>query len=107
MILSLAFHSRGVVRVAASMVGVGGAVTTEKRRGALIVLEGLDRSGKSSQCKALASFLRSRGESVEEWRFPDRTTAIGQMISSYLTGASELDDSAIHLLFSANRWEKR
>ncbi|THG20909.1 hypothetical protein TEA_016950 [Camellia sinensis var. sinensis] len=29
------------------------------------------------------------------------------MISSYLANKSELDDHAIHLLFSANRWEKR
>ena len=35
----------------------------------------------------------------------DRTTAIGQMIDSYLRSASELDDHAVHLLFSANRWE--
>ncbi|KAL3679643.1 hypothetical protein R1sor_022599 [Riccia sorocarpa] len=86
--------------------GAAVKVAVEKR-GALIVLEGLDRSGKSSQCRALASFLRERGESVEEWRFPDRTTAIGQMISSYLSQTAELDDSAIHLLFAANRWEKK
>ncbi|KAI0917933.1 hypothetical protein AcW1_006927 [Taiwanofungus camphoratus] len=35
----------------------------------------------------------------------DRTTAIGKMIDSYLRSQSELDDRAIHLLFSANRWE--
>ncbi|KAK4256375.1 hypothetical protein QN277_009250 [Acacia crassicarpa] len=29
------------------------------------------------------------------------------MISSYLTNISQLDDHTIHLLFSANRWEKR
>ncbi|KAJ3684343.1 hypothetical protein LUZ61_013507 [Rhynchospora tenuis] len=29
------------------------------------------------------------------------------MISSYLSNESQLDDRAIHLLFSANRWEKR
>ena len=40
-------------------------------------------------------------------RFPDRTTAIGQMINSYLSSKSEVDDASIHLLFSANRWEKR
>ncbi|CAL5418010.1 unnamed protein product [Camellia sinensis] len=45
--------------------------------------------------------------SVESWRFPDRNTGVGQMISSYLANKSELDDHAIHLLFSANRWEKR
>ncbi|KAK6514043.1 hypothetical protein TWF506_008470 [Arthrobotrys conoides] len=29
------------------------------------------------------------------------------MINSYLTSTSNLDDQAIHLLFSANRWESR
>ncbi|KAI7698130.1 hypothetical protein KC353_g17148, partial [Hortaea werneckii] len=38
--------------------------------------------------------------------FPDRTTPTGQIIASYLTGSVQLDDRAIHLLFSANRWEK-
>ena len=37
--------------------------------------------------------------------FSDRTTAIGQSINSYLQGKTELEDHAIHLLFSANRWE--
>jgi hypothetical protein len=32
---------------------------------------------------------------------------MGKMIASYLDSKSELDDSAVHLLFSANRWEKR
>ena len=36
----------------------------------------------------------------------DRTTTIGTMINAYLTESAELDDRAIHLLFSANRWEK-
>lgn len=35
----------------------------------------------------------------------DRTTTIGQMINSYLSNMTEMDDHAIHLLFSANRWE--
>ncbi|KAL4339667.1 hypothetical protein GQ457_08G014780 [Hibiscus cannabinus] len=76
-------------------------------RGALVVFEGLDRSGKTSQCGRLLSFLEELGHSVELWRFPDRTTSVGQMISSYLTNKSQLDDHTIHLLFSANRWEKR
>ncbi|KAL5720005.1 dTMP kinase [Ranunculus cassubicifolius] len=76
-------------------------------RGALIVLEGLDRSGKTSQSSRLVSSLESQGHSVEPWRFPDRNTCVGEMISSYLANKSQLDDRAIHLLFSANRWEKR
>ncbi|EPS62817.1 thymidylate kinase-like protein, partial [Genlisea aurea] len=78
-----------------------------KSRGALIVLEGLDRCGKTSQCSRLLSYLTNAGHPVESWRFPDRTTGVGQMISSYLSNKSDLDDHAIHLLFSANRWEKR
>lgn len=38
-------------------------------------------------------------------RFPDRTTATGTIINSYLQQSENLDDRAIHLLFSANRWE--
>ncbi|XP_027926198.1 thymidylate kinase isoform X2 [Vigna unguiculata] len=76
-------------------------------RGALVVLEGLDRSGKSSQCSRLVSLLEGQGISAELWRFPDRTTNVGQMISAYLSNTSQLDDHTIHLLFSANRWEKR
>lgn len=77
------------------------------KRGALIVLEGLDRCGKTTQCSRLLSFLKGRGLSVESWRFPDRNTDIGRMISSYLANGSQLDDQTVHLLFCANRWEKR
>ncbi|POV98118.1 hypothetical protein PSTT_14621 [Puccinia striiformis] len=76
------------------------------QRGSFIVFEGLDRSGKSTQCRLLEEKLKQAGRAVESMRFPDRTTAIGQMINSYLCQTSELDDHAIHLLFAANRWEK-
>lgn len=48
-----------------------------------------------------------RQVAAQLWNFPDRTTAIGQMISAYLGSTAELDDATVHLLFSANRWEKR
>jgi dTMP kinase len=35
----------------------------------------------------------------------DRTTAIGKMLDAYLRSQAEMDDRAVHLLFSANRWE--
>ena len=69
-------------------------------RGALIVVEGLDRAGKSTQVARLVEVLQARLV-----KFPDRTTQIGGMINAYLTNASEIPDEAIHLLFSANRWE--
>ena len=34
-----------------------------------------------------------------------RETPIGQSIDSYLRNSLDLSDQAIHLLFSANRWE--
>jgi dTMP kinase len=40
------------------------------RRGALIVLEGLDRTGKSTQGRALVDRLRSMGLAAELLRFP-------------------------------------
>ncbi|KAE9621635.1 putative dTMP kinase [Lupinus albus] len=82
-------------------------VNKKECRGALIVLEGLDRSGKSSQCSRLVSYFEGQGIHAELLRFPDRTTNVGKMISAYLTNASQLDDRAIQHLFSANRWEKR
>ena len=102
------------------------------RRGAFILLEGLDRSGKSTQCALLAQHLNAQqhavtgegagpdsgaphgdhdaeddGPSCVLLRFPDRTTAVGGMIDAYLKKATELDDHAVHLLFAANRWEAR
>lgn len=38
-------------------------------RGALIVLEGLDRCGKTSQSGRLYKYLDEQGHSVESWRF--------------------------------------
>lgn len=75
------------------------------KRGALIVLEGCDRSGKSTQSKLLTEALKNSGRKAELIRFPDRSTAIGEVISSYLKKKSDLQDNAIHLLFTANRWE--
>lgn len=75
------------------------------KRGALIVLEGVDRAGKTTQCKKLVQALQQSGRPAEMMRFPDRTTTIGQLISAYLEKKSELEDHTVHLLFSANRWE--
>jgi len=75
------------------------------KRGAFIVLEGVDRCGKTTQCGLLLKHLLSLGLSANAIRFPDRTTSVGTLINSYLQSSQNLDDRAIHLLFSANRWE--
>lgn len=81
-------------------------------RGALIVIEGCDRSGKTSQCNKLGkrckfchrfiripvilkflillllflsvSALQKQNIDAKYMNFPDRTTAIGQIIHQYL-----------------------
>lgn len=40
------------------------------KRGALIVLEGCDRSGKSTQCKRLVEALNNKGIPSQLMRFP-------------------------------------
>ncbi|CAO1605981.1 Thymidylate kinase [Xanthoria calcicola] len=74
-------------------------------RGALIVIEGLDRAGKSTQCEKLCRYLEQEGRRVKHMRFPNRSTPIGKSIDSYLRGETQQEDHVIHLLFSANRWE--
>ncbi|XP_055868614.1 thymidylate kinase-like isoform X2 [Biomphalaria glabrata] len=74
-------------------------------RGSLIVFEGCDRSGKTTQCAKLVESLQAQGEEVKLMKFPDRTTTIGTLINNYLQMSQELDDRVVHLLFSANRWE--
>jgi dTMP kinase len=84
-------------------------------RGALIIFEGCDRSGKSTQCQRLVKYLNEKNcqhvnkddlPAAKLMRFPDRTTQSGKEIDSYLQGKIQLDDKKIHLLFSNNRWEK-
>ncbi|XP_045875746.1 thymidylate kinase isoform X2 [Meles meles] len=76
------------------------------RRGALIVLEGVDRAGKSTQSRKLVAALCAAGHRAELLRFPERSTEIGRLLSSYLEEKRELEDHSVHLLFSANRWEQ-
>ena len=83
------------------------AASKAAQRGAFILFEGVDRCGKTTQSTRLVETLRAAGVDAELWRYPDRTTAMGKMFDAYLQSKTEMDDGAIHLLFSANRWEKR
>ncbi|ODV88699.1 hypothetical protein CANCADRAFT_127761 [Tortispora caseinolytica NRRL Y-17796] len=75
-------------------------------RGALIVIEGPDRAGKSTQCANMLEYLSATARSPQLVKFPVRSTTIGKMINTYLSDPSvALSDQSIHLLFSANRWE--
>lgn len=82
--------------------------TGSKKRGAFILLEGVDRCGKTTQVSLLTKHLLNLSLATVAYRFPDRTTQVGGLINGYLQSSAEVggvDDRAIHLLFSANRWE--
>lgn len=71
-------------------------------RGSIILIEGLDRSGKSTQVAKLHQLIPNS----KVLKFPDRSTNIGKIINEYLSNENfTLPDQSIHLLFSANRWE--
>ena len=76
-------------------------------RGAFILFEGVDRCGKTTQASKLVESLNQSGVASELWRYPDRTTTIGKMIDDYLQCKADSDDASMHLLFAANRWEKK
>lgn len=80
-------------------------MTKSIMRGALIVLEGCDRSGKTTQSTKLVEALNQLNIPARKISFPDRSTPIGSIINDYLSRKIELPDRSVHLLFSANRWE--
>ena len=76
------------------------------KRGALIIFEGLDGIGKTTQSKLLYTYLSNECQLLcEHLTFPNRSTPTGSLIDSYLQHKINLNDHTIHLLFSANRWE--
>lgn len=62
--------------------------------GKLIVIEGLDGSGKATQAKLLAQELRRQGREVRQVSFPDYKSDSSALIKMYLSGAfgSKPDD---------------
>lgn len=77
------------------------------KRGLFVVLEGLEKCGKKTQSKLLKSYLESQGIACVEIEFPTRDSIIGQMIQDHKKDLYELHPRAVHLLFSAHRWEKQ
>ncbi len=77
-------------------------------KGKLIVIEGLDKSGKTTQSNMLFSFYdRIYPGKVSLLNFPDYSTRIGREIRLFLEGRVKYDNEVKHMLLSANRWEKK
>jgi dTMP kinase len=88
------------------------------RKGKIIVIEGIDKAGKGTQSSLLeqSSLLQSRlvinalkfsGNVCTVMDFPDYTTPIGQEIRAFLDGNRNYTFETMHILMSANRWEKK
>ena len=56
------------------------------KKGKLIVIEGLDGSGKATQAKLLYEALRDRGERVMKVSFPDYESDSSALVRMYLAG---------------------
>lgn len=85
------------------MAGSGAAGSPVARRGALIVLEGAEGVGKTTQARLLAAALESAGRSALVLREPGGTP-VGERVRELLLDRSlELPGAAEALLFLASR----
>lgn len=73
--------------------------------GKLVVVDGIDQSGKKTQTQMLARKIRKFGYHTSIWSFPDYATPLGRQLKLYLAGRIRFDFHAVHLLYSANKWE--
>jgi dTMP kinase len=76
-------------------------------KGKIIVIEGTDKAGKTIQSRMLMEALKVSGKVCVILDFPDYTTPIGMEIRAFLDGRRDYPAEVKHLLFSANRWEKK
>jgi dTMP kinase len=76
-------------------------------KGKIIVIEGTDKAGKTIQSRMLMEALKVSGKVCVTLDFPDYTTPIGIEIRAFLDGRRDYPAEVKHLLFSANRWEKK
>lgn len=73
-------------------------------KGKIIVFEGIDKAGKTTQAKLLEKKLGSKCVRID---FPDYSTSVGKEIRQFLDGKRNYPDEVKMMLLSANRWEKK
>ena len=65
-------------------------------KGKLIVIEGLDGSGKATQAKLLCEALEAKGHKVRKVSFPDYASDSSALIKMYLAGEFGTDPNAVN-----------
>ena len=75
----------------------------------LIVIDGIDGSGKQTQTELLKNKLISKGKKVITYEFPNYSTFFGKMIREYLDGkfgdSTKVDAKLISILYALDRFE--
>jgi len=81
------------------------------KKGKLIVIDGLDGSGKATQTKLLIKKLKNNGYKTVTIDFPQYSSFFGQAIGRYLKGefgkAKDVSPYLISTLYSADRWQNK
>ena len=76
--------------------------------GKIIVLEGIDKSGKTTQSKLLVDHVTSTTSSkAVQMNFPNYSTLSGIEIHRHLKGQTHYNPHALHVLFTLNRYEEK
>lgn len=81
-----------------------------KPKGKLIVIDGIDGSGKATQTKLLCEKLENYGLPAKSMDFPQyEKNFFGQMVRQYLDGkfgkATDVNPRLASVLYAADRWE--
>lgn len=77
--------------------------------GKIITLEGIEKSGKTTQAQMLSHYLREEKHlNTAHFDLPDYQTDVGKLIDKYLNyGEMPPNPEVLHLLYAANRYEIR
>ncbi|HZF21605.1 MAG TPA: dTMP kinase [Dongiaceae bacterium] len=81
--------------------------TLKPLRGRIIALEGIDQSGKRTQTRLLANELKKKGARISTISFPIYKSPSGRQIQRFLEGKQRQSATALHMLYSLNRWENQ
>lgn len=80
---------------------------SDKNKGFLITIEGVDAVGKFTQTKKLKEYLEQKGKKVKTYSFPNYESLIGKIIAKYLKGEygdiNSVPKELICIAYSANR----
>ena len=77
--------------------------------GKIITLEGIEKSGKTTQSQMLSHYLSAEKHlNTAHFDLPDYQTDVGKLIDKYLNYAEmPSNPEVLHLLYAANRYEIR